>query len=433
MNIAYLDPPYSAYFHRLAARLARRSGGEVHALLSSPAYRLYTAGDATQVWPPGEADEARPLPPHSEHAFWSQVDDAGMRRIFWHAVAWFRERFAAERIGLCLIFSDARPFSLAAAVAARELGVRCLYFERGAFRYSTASLSVMGLNGRFDLRRAATLSGIDGAEREATLERRSEEPWLRWHFVRFIVANGLACLVAPARRRLQHKRYEFGPYLRLALAQWWTEHHLARQDDARLGLDAQAPVIIVPLQLPSDSQLRLYSPFAGIQEFLDFVAETAQRVAPQARVLVKRHPMDAAHYRLPAGAQWVGGNLARFFDVHALLVCVNSNVGFEAAIRGVPVLCFGASFYTGAGAPVTLTSPEGFAEVLASKVEHRLDQAAGRALRDAVMRWYQAPGDAWAFVDEDLDRTADIVLQHHAAGEPAVQALKAVGAVRASA
>ena len=40
MNIAYLDPPYSRYFSRLARRLSERTGGSVIALLSSPSYRL---------------------------------------------------------------------------------------------------------------------------------------------------------------------------------------------------------------------------------------------------------------------------------------------------------------------------------------------------------------------------------------------------------
>jgi capsular polysaccharide export protein len=37
MNIAYLDPAYSRHFHRLAGTLARRTGGNAVALLSSPA------------------------------------------------------------------------------------------------------------------------------------------------------------------------------------------------------------------------------------------------------------------------------------------------------------------------------------------------------------------------------------------------------------
>jgi capsular polysaccharide export protein len=414
MNIAYLDPPYSRYFQRLAARLAQRTGGQVTALLSSPAYRLYADGDRSRVWPPGEAASPPPLPAASAHATWSQTVDERFLGVFWHAVAWFRQCFTEERIDLCLVFSDARPFSLAAAVAARELGVRCVYFERGAFRFATASISTQGLNARFSLKRAAAGAAIDGLPAEASVERRAPEPGLRWHFVRFIVANRLAGLLAPQRRCLQHKRYEIGPYLRLAVSQWWNEHHLRQHDDARLQLAPDAQLVIVPLQLPGDSQVLLHSPFEGNQQFLDFVAGEVRRIAPGARVLVKRHPMDTCRYRMPPGAASIGGNLMRFASRHPLFVCVNSTVGFEAAARGMQVICFGESFYTD-HASVALSTPRGFAEVLKSRLGRPGDAAAGRALRAAVLRWYQAPGDAWAFTDRDIEDTADIALEHHRA------------------
>ncbi len=416
MNVAYLDPPYSRYFQRLGARLASRTGGQVVALLSSPAYRLYAQGDRALVWPPGAVDAPPPLPADSAHATWSQKVDDRFLGVFWHAVAWFRQRFYDERIELCLMFSDARPFSLAATVAARELGVRCIYFERGAFRFATASLSTQGLNARFSLQRAQVLTTVEGLPADAHLDRRAVERGLRWHFVRFILANRLASLLAPERRCLQHKRYALWPYLRLAVSQWWTDHHLARRDDARLRLEPGAPLLIVPLQLPSDSQLLLHSPFEGNQQFLDFVVGEARRVAPTVQVLVKRHPMDARHYRMPPGAAAVGGNLLRFAPLHPVVVCVNSTVGFEAAARGLQVLCFGESFYTATEAVALATLPA-FAGLLQARLGQPGDPEAGRAMRAAVLRWYQAPGDAWAFTDADIERTAEITLEHHRAGK----------------
>ena len=430
MNIAYLDPPYSRYFQRLGGCLARRTGGQVVALLSSPAYRLYAQGDRALIWPPGRVDTPPPLPAESAHATWSQTVDERFLGVFWHAVAWFRQRFRDERIELCLVFSDARAFSLAATVAARELGVRCVYFERGAFRFATASLSTQGLNARFSLARAQALVNIEGLPADTHIERRAPERGLRWHFLRFILANRLACLLAPERRCLQHKRYALGPYLRLALSQWWTEHHLMQRDDARLHLEAGAPLLIVPLQLPGDSQMLLNSPFEGNQQFLDFVVGEAHRVSPAVRVLVKRHPMDTRSYRMPPGAATVGGNLLRFAPLHPVVVCVNSTVGFEAAARGLQVICFGESFYTAADA-VALSTLPGFASLLQARLGQPGDPAAGRALRAAVLRWYQAPGDAWAFTDDDIERTADITLQHHRAGKPmpTAQALPAAAPV----
>lgn len=422
LNIAYLDPPYGRYFQALAAGLVRRTGGQVVALLSSPAYRLYTGTDRVAVWPPGQVDQPAPLPPNAAHAVWSQHVDQDFLAVFWHAVAWFRARFQAERTDLCLVFSDARPFSLAAAVAAAELGVRVLYFERGAYRFRTASLSLQGLNARFSLERARAHTQIAGATEDEARHRRPLEPGLRRRFAAFILANALACLVAPQRRRLQHKRYAFAPYLRLAVVQWWAGRRWSRTSEAGLHIAPGAPVVVVPLQLPADSQLHLGSPFPGNQAFLDFVVDRVRRVAPGARVLVKRHPMDSASYSMPRGAQAVGGNLERFFGLDPVFVCVNSTVGFEAASAGRPVLCFGASFYTDT-APVRRVTPGNFAQQLAQALADRAKQPAGQLLKQDVLRWYQAPGDAWAFTAGDLERTVAIVLEH--CGEPAARSAAA--------
>lgn len=423
MNVAYLDPPYSAYFGRLSSRLVRRTGGRVVALLSSPAYRLYTGTDPVHVCPHGHAIPA-PLPPDAEHALWSQKIDDEFRSLFWHTVGWFRQRFRAEGIGLCLAFSDARPFSLAAAVAARAEGVQVLYFERGAFRYRTASLSTQGLNARFSLDRARQQPQIAGTSPEAARRRRPVEPGLKGRFALFIAVSAVVGALQPWRTRLQHKRYAFAPYVRLALVQWWAERRLARTPEASLRLEPGTPVLVLPLQLPGDSQMIMGSPFPDNQTMLEFVVSEARAVMPELRILVKRHPMDSTGYRMPPGAEAVGGNLERLHALEPVFVCVNSTVGFEAAAAGRPVLCFGPSFYTGS-APVRRVTTHDFRGHLKAALSDRGVQASGADLLRDVLRWYQAPGDCWAYTEDDLDRTTEIVLQHVVATAPLPSAASA--------
>lgn len=411
MNIAYLDPAYSGHFSALAATLARRTGGEVVALLSSPAYRLYTGEDRSIVWKPGLSEHLRELPHEFDHATWAPMKDARSMSVFAHAVDWFRQRFTEERIELCLVFSDARPFSVAARLAAAELGVVVLYFERGAFRYSTSSLSTLGLNSRFSLQRAEALPGLAGVAADDPLARREVEPWLRTRFARFILHNALACLIDRDRGRIQHKRYAIGPYLRLAWAQWRTEHHLADGENVPVPRGPGMPLVVVPLQLATDSQLVLHSPFAGNQQFIDFVSAEVQRVLPGAPVLFKRHPMDATNYRMPAGAHLIGGNLARFHRAEPIFVCINSTVGFEALVRGERVICFAPSFYSDAR-PLVNATPATFGDRLCEVAAAQGDPEAGEALRASVLRCYQAPGDAWAYTAEDVEATAVIVMKH---------------------
>jgi len=417
MNVAYLDPAYSRHFHDLAASVASRSGGRSVALLSSPAYRQYTQGDRSFVWPPGRSARRYDWPAEFERAEWAALRDPDAAAVFSHAVEWFIERFTQERIELCLIFSDARPFSVAARLAAQELGVVCLYFERGAFRFATSSLSTHGLNARFSLDRARTSGGIDGMPANASLLRRPTEPWLRTRFAMFLARNALARLGSPERDLIQHKRYSLRRYLRLAWSQFQTEHHHRRADTEEVDDFAGRPLVIVPLQLPSDSQFVLYSPFATNQALIDFVAEQVRAEAPDAVLLFKRHPMDASHDHLPAGARWVGGNLARFDKARPIVVCINSTVGFESLVRGMRVICFGPSFYADNAMLVRATKAS-FGDDLRRALARDVDPAAGDRLRADVLRWCQAPGDAWAYTPADIEATAGIVLQHlHAARE----------------
>ena len=410
MNIAYLDPPYSRYFHALCARLNQRNGGTTVALLSSPAYRLYAHGDRTQVWEPGESATPCPIPAAFERAEWAQADPERFARVLAHAVAWFKQRFHDERIDVCLLFSDARPFSLAAHIAAQEMGVVCLFFERGAFRYRTASLSTQGLNARFHLGNAKGFEGIVGLADTPVPAHRSTEAWLRLRFVGFMAANALACTVKPGRRAMQHKHYHPFNYLRIAVNQFLLERHL-RDDRPAKPHPPEVPTVILPLQLQTDSQFIMHSPFRHNQELLDFVVPHVVAELPNAAVLVKKHPMDVRSYHLPAGARWIEGNLAHHYANARMLICLNSTVGFEAAGHGKRVLCFGDSFYTADPHIVRVTTKD-FAQHVRDALRRGDDPAPGRALRDAVLRFYQSPGDVWAYTAGDLDATVDIVLQH---------------------
>jgi len=434
MNIAYLDPPYSRYFQALSSRLAQRTGGSAVALLSCPAYRMYARGDRSIVWTPGDAEERHAVPPAFERAEWADADSAPFIRAFSHAVSWFKERFQTERIDTCLLFSDARPFSVAAQLAAQQLGVVCVYFERGAFRLRTSSLSTQGINARFDLGTAEGCERISGMDEAGLPPRRATEPWLRLRFTKFLISNAMARVIEPARGLMQHKRYHVFNYARIALKQFRAEHPDLPMPHEPEPPQGSAPLVILPLQLPTDSQFVMYSPFRHNQELIDFVVAGVRKALPNAEVLVKMHPMDVRRYRLPQGARLIDGNLARFYPRTAFVVCLNSNAGFEAAIRGKPVLCFGDSFYTGVGRRCILrVSRDDFVEQARAAVAQGDDAAAGHELKAAVLRCYQAPGDAWAYTDEDIELTAGIVVQHvSAARELQRGRLGAVAAIASS-
>lgn len=424
MRIAYLDPPYSRYFHRLAGVLAG-PGEPPIALLSSPAYRLYTGDDRVEVWPADQGRGRAKLPKELLRISRTQSADPRFSGVYAHAIAWFRECFVRERIEVCFVYSDMRVFSAAAQQAAAELGVVCLYFERGAFRYRTASLSTYGLNGRFPLQQAVAQDPLRGLPVDDRLPRRASEPWLKLRFAQFLLRNGTANLASPLRRLLRPRHQQLGHYVRLGLKQWAVQWRQRTTRTKPPGPPEERPIVFLPLQLSADTQLVLYSPFASNQALIDFVVEQTRRVAPRAEVWIKTHPMDLTDYRVPAGARLVHDGTPRLIHLARAVVTINSTVGFEAAVAGRPVLCFGASFYAQSAA-VAMVRKANFAGRLRALLDAPPEPALGPALRRDVLRCYQSPGDVWAYSVEDLLRTADIVRQH-------VEAARAEAALPAAA
>ncbi len=94
---------------------------------------------------------------------------------------------------------------------------------------------------------------------------------------------------------------------------------------------------------------------ASPQSFADMVA-AARRDEPDAQLILKRHPAVAAGKKKGCVADLDGLTLidadVRPADLLAAVdavYCVTSALGFEALLRGLPVRCFGAPFYSGWG------------------------------------------------------------------------------------
>lgn len=94
---------------------------------------------------------------------------------------------------------------------------------------------------------------------------------------------------------------------------------------------------------------------ASQQSFADMVA-AARRDEPDAQLILKRHPAVAAGRKQGCVTDLKGLTLidadvrpADLLDAVDAVYCVTSALGFEALLRGLPVRCFGAPFYSGWG------------------------------------------------------------------------------------
>lgn len=92
------------------------------------------------------------------------------------------------------------------------------------------------------------------------------------------------------------------------------------------------------------------------QAGFDAMVAAARRDEPDAQLIVKRHPAVAAGKKRGCITDLAGVTLidadVRPADLLAAVdavYCVTSALGFEALLRGLPVRCFGAPFYSGWG------------------------------------------------------------------------------------
>ncbi len=127
---------------------------------------------------------------------------------------------------------------------------------------------------------------------------------------------------------------------------------------AGLRITPERRVILVPLQVETDTNIILHSPaFHDMQGFADFL-QRAVAGRPDIVLLFKDHPkrvrqqqggppplrLDDSRHRYVAE-----GHLHSLLGASDAVITINSTVGFEALLRGMPVICCGRSTYSGKG------------------------------------------------------------------------------------
>ncbi len=120
------------------------------------------------------------------------------------------------------------------------------------------------------------------------------------------------------------------------------------------------PLYFFPLQLDTDYQMRVHSPFRVTEAAIEYVvASFARHAPPTARLVVKLHPLDAGlvdwlgmvghiaveHMVAERVTVLDGGELPEVLARSHAVVTVNSTVGGEALSKGLPVIALGKAVY----------------------------------------------------------------------------------------
>lgn len=262
-----------------------------------------------------------------------------------------------------VLFGDCRPYHAVAMKVAKPLGVRVHVFEEGYLRPNWITCEHGGVNGNSSLPKTASeIRAI-----AARLPQPGRAMPLAGDMARrsvWDIASNVANIAFPylypgfRTHRPNHIAAEYAGWVRKFLRRGRTRRHAAEVN--RIYTAINADYFLLPLQLDSDYQIRVHSPFLGVESFMDRVIASFARFAnPTARLLVKFHPLDSGiinwrkHARQAAKRHGVndrldfidGGDLQALIDGSRGVVLVNSTVGMLALERGRPTLATGNAIY----------------------------------------------------------------------------------------
>ena len=158
--------------------------------------------------------------------------------------------------------------------------------------------------------------------------------------------------------------------------------------------------ILVPLQVESDTQVVLHSPWiASNSELVGAVVAALQpHLQKDGYVLVKTHPKARASFSFSAGSNVrviAGGDIREMIERATVVTTINSTVGLEALAAGRQVIVLGDAFYGIPGIALKVSTPQelqaGLDAVLSGKslIDFRLLKTFLGFLREI----YYIPGD----------------------------------------
>jgi capsular polysaccharide export protein len=290
-------------------------------------------------------------------------------RMFWRLPASdFRGRFEAwpgfvgnalerRRITDIVLLGGSRPYHVAAIEAARERGVAVHVTDLGYVRPGWLTLEPDGSHFPRDPGAIRTLAAQfpapDLAPGFATPFR-----LLAAHDIAYTIATSLGRpLYAHYRRHgLYHPFAEYAGWIGNAPRRLATRHATAAAK-ARLAA-TPGGYFLYPLQLATDFQLRVRSPFADAREALRTVLRSFAESRSARRLAVVGHPLDEGLIDWHRLIRQHGDDRVLFFHGGipdellanaAGMVTVNSTTGLGALRKGVPVKTLGRAIYDVAG------------------------------------------------------------------------------------
>jgi capsular polysaccharide export protein len=268
-----------------------------------------------------------------------------------------------HRITDVMLFGDCRAMHLGALEVCRNLHIPVHVFEEGYIRPDWVTLELGGVNGHSSLPRDPAWYRTEAAALPPVAPHHQVPSSFRRRALEAVAYN-----IADVFSRWYYPHWEnHRPWHPLVEGMGWVRRLRGRKEAAvRAAALIEAlgsrgdPYVLFPLQLDSDAQIRLHSPFAGIADALRLVIQSFAAYAPAPlRLVIKEHPLDngvrdwrgeaAAFARLHGVADRVdyleSGDMDPIARAAKAMVTINSTSGTLALMQGVPVIALGQAVY----------------------------------------------------------------------------------------
>lgn len=342
-----LQGPQSGFFRVLAEKLVR-AGAAVH--------KVHFCGGDAALW--------------------------GLKKAYWYTgdlyrwIGWVGNLYRKLAVTDVCVYGDWRPLHWEAVRLAKIHGIRIWVFEEGYLRSRFSTLEEGGVNGRSSLPKspAAIHALARNLTERTTAGITNTMPGKVWRAVLHHTGN---VLLWPVFHRYRtHRPMTIGHELLGILPRYLTRKSRWARDAQTLAAfnEVSSPYYFFPLQLNTDSQIQLYSPYVRMTEAIaDVMTSFAEKAPAASRLLIKNHPLDNGFIQygrfIAAMAAELGvaervtfvesGVTADLMAKCRAVVVVNSTVGLAALELGKPVYCLGNAVYNLVG----LTASRPFCEL----------------------------------------------------------------------
>lgn len=271
---------------------------------------------------------------------------------------------AERRITDVILFGDCRQHHIRATRVCREHGVAVHVFEEGYIRPDWVTLEREGVNGHSNLPRDPEWFLTTAASLPPVPEHRQVPSSFRRRALEGLLYNTADVLTRWFYRNWNNHR----PWPPLVEGKGWVRKLRRRKQRdmqtarilALIEEPDAAPFFLFPLQLDSDAQILLHSPFSGMTEALRAVIASFAAHAPAGtRLLVKEHPLDNwvrdwQHITFEIGREFgvaeridylPGGDIVPVARRSLGMVTINSTSGTLGLLLEKPVVVLGSAVY----------------------------------------------------------------------------------------